>query len=289
MITAAAARDLVDDLIVNTGVIQATAMNGQTGSVTLYAEGSNAVKGNVAANKGRKSGTSTVEDSGVIDASGYGSGETGGTISILGDNVGILSGAIIDASGDAGGGTIKIGGDFHGQGTTPTALNTYVDANALIMANANTTGNGGNVVVWSDGNTWFLGNIIAEGGATSGNGGFVETSGHGYLDANGYVDLLALDGQKGTYLLDPATIEYLRQRHPGLRRHRRQHQPCQQPTTLARCQQPEQRTAHLRNHRHHGQRHRRLQHHHSGQQHRPCRWRARPDRRIERHLRRQHQ
>jgi hypothetical protein len=75
------------------------------------------------------------------------------------------------------------------------------------MANANTTGNGGNVAVWSDNNTWFLGNILAEGGALSGNGGFVETSGHGYLDADGYVDLLALNGQKGTYLLDPSTIE----------------------------------------------------------------------------------
>ena len=48
---------------------------------------------------------------------------------------------------------------------------------------------------------------MAEGGRLSGNGGFVETSGHGYLEAVGYVDLLALNGQKGTYLLDPASIE----------------------------------------------------------------------------------
>lgn len=215
-ITAAAARDLVNDLVVNTGVIQANAMNGTPGSVTLYAAGSNAVKNNVAANKGQTPGTSTVINSGIIDASGYGSGQTGGlpseasakggSISILADNVGIMSGSFIDASGDAGGGTIKIGGDFHGAGTTPTAINTYVDANALIMANANTTGNGGSVAVWSDGNTWFSGNILAEGGRNSGNGGFVETSGHGYLDANGTVDLMALNGQKGTYLLDPANI-----------------------------------------------------------------------------------
>ena len=179
---------------------------GSGGSITLFAPGSNAVAGNDAADKTGQA-TSTVQDFGTLEASGYGSGGTGGNITVLGDNVGIMSGALLDASGDAGGGYIKIGGDFHGAGTTPTALNTYVDANALIMANANTTGNGGNVVVWSDGNTWFEGNIMAEGGALSGNGGFVETSGHDYLDAGGYVDLLALNGQKGTYLLDPSTIE----------------------------------------------------------------------------------
>ncbi len=206
-LTAAAGNQIVNSLITNSGVIQAESVGQKNGKIVLYAEGSNAVKGNVAANKGVKQGTSTVINSGVLDASGYGNGQTGGNISVLGDNVGILNGSYLDASGDIGGGYIKIGGDFHGSGKTPTALNTYVDANSLIMANANTSGNGGNVAVWSDNNTWFLGNIMAEGGKNSGNGGFVETSGHGTLDAEGYVDLLALNGNKGTYLLDPSTIE----------------------------------------------------------------------------------
>ena len=139
-------------------------------------------------------------------ASGYGAGQTGGTISVLGDNVGIMSGALIDANGDAGGGTVKIGGDFHGAGATPTALNAYIDSNSLIMANANSTGNGGHVTVWSDNATQFLGNIMAEGGEQSGNGGYVETSGHGTLDAEGYVDLTAPKGAMGTWLLDPTNI-----------------------------------------------------------------------------------
>ena len=108
------------------GVIEAESIGSQNGQIVLYAEGSNAVPNNVAANKGQKQGTSEVLVSGTLDASGYGSGQTGGNISVLGDHVGILSGSLIDASGDAGGGTIKIGGDFHGQGTTPTALNTVV-------------------------------------------------------------------------------------------------------------------------------------------------------------------
>ena len=207
-LTAAAARSVVDSLVVNSGVIQAESVGTKTGKVKLYAEGSNALPGNATANKGKESGTSTVIDTGLIDVGGAKSGEKGGEIALLGDNVGIMQGAILDASGQAGGGYIKIGGDFHGVGTTPTALNTYVDPNAFILADAITTGNGGNIAVWSDGTTGFYGTISARGGLQNGNGGFVETSGHGYLDAQGFVDLTPQNpsGKKGTYLLDPTDI-----------------------------------------------------------------------------------
>jgi filamentous hemagglutinin family protein len=205
-LTAAAGRTIVHSLIDVAGELSAPAVAQHGGDIYIYAEGSNAVKGNVATNKGKRAGSSTVEVSGTLDASGYQTGQTGGTISVLGDNVGILSGALIDASGDAGGGTIRIGGDFHGQGTTPTALNTYVDSNSLIMANANTTGNGGNVTVWSDGNTWFGGNILAEGGLQSGNGGFVETSGKVILNMQGSVGASAPKGSAGTWLMDPEDV-----------------------------------------------------------------------------------
>ena len=205
-LTAAAGRSVVDSLITNSGVIEANSFQQQNGKIILYAEGSNAVKGNVAANKGQKSGSSTVLNSGTLDASGYGTGQTGGSISVLGDHVGILSGAIIDASGDAGGGTIKIGGDFHGAGTTPTAEATVVQSGATITADAITTGNGGNVAVWADNYTNFAGNIEARGGAQSGNGGFVETSGKQILTAVGNVDASAANGNGGTWLLDPNNI-----------------------------------------------------------------------------------
>jgi len=205
-LTAAAGNNIVNSLIEVSGKLSAPAVAQKDGKIFIYAEGSNAVKGNVIAGKGHKSGGSTVLIDGYLDASGYGAGQTGGTISVLGDNVGVMSGALIDASGDAGGGTIKIGGDFHGEGTTPTALNTYIDPNSLIMANANTSGNGGDIAVWSDDTTQFLGNILAEGGEQSGNGGYVETSGHGTLTASGYVDLTAPKGQMGTWLLDPNNI-----------------------------------------------------------------------------------
>jgi filamentous hemagglutinin family protein len=205
-LTAAAAGSLVNSLINMNGVIEARSVGDKTGEIVISADGSNAVAGNVAANKGVKQGNSTVLVSGVLDASGRNTGEHGGQVTVTGDNVALLSGSVIDASGDIGGGSVHVGGDFHGGGTTPTALNTYVDPNALIVADAVTQGNGGNVAVWADGNTWFYGSIFARGGANGGDGGFAETSGHGYLDAQGYVDLTAMNGNKGTYLLDPTDI-----------------------------------------------------------------------------------
>ena len=204
--TAAAAGSVINSLVNNTGVIRANSVGTVNGRVILYAEGSNAVQGNVSANKGKKTGSSKVLNSGTITASGYGAGETGGKISLLADNVGVLNGSLLDASGDTGGGYIKIGGDFHGQGATSTALNTYVDANAQIFANALTSGNGGNIVVWSDNYTNFAGTIYANGGSQSGNGGYVETSGHQVLALSGMAYASAPKGSMGTWLLDPEDV-----------------------------------------------------------------------------------
>ena len=145
--------------------------------------------------------------SGMINVANDKPGQTGGTIIISGNKVVLFAGTVLDASGDAGGGTILIGGNYHGAGPVPNATDTYVDPNAFIFANAITTGNGGQVAVWSNGITDFYGYIIAEGGALSGNGGYVETSGEAHLNAQGYVDLTAPNGIKGNYLLDPSSIE----------------------------------------------------------------------------------
>ena len=154
-LTAAAASNAVNSVVNNDGIIEANSIGSQNGVITLYAEGSNAVQNNVTANKGQKTGSSTVNVSGTLSAQGSNTGETGGSISVLGDNVNIQSGANINASGNTGGGTIQIGGDFHGQGITPTALATTVQANSSINADATNTGNGGNVTVWSDNYTNF--------------------------------------------------------------------------------------------------------------------------------------
>lgn len=202
-LTAAAGSNIINSLITVPGEIKTPAVSQQDGKILIYAEGSNAVVNNVAANKGQVQGSSTVQVSGTLDASGTGSGQTGGNITITGDHVGIMSGASINASGDAGGGTIQIGGDFHGQGATRRALYTYVDANTQINANATVSGNGGQVVVWSDINTVYDGNITAMGGPGGGNGGYVETSGKQILTMDGYVNASAPHGASGMWLMDP--------------------------------------------------------------------------------------
>lgn len=139
--------------------------------------------------------------SGTVDVTG----NTGGKVNILGNQIGVIN-ANITASGNFGGGEVLIGGDFQGNGTVPNATQTYIDANSLISADSTVTGNGGKVIIWSDNLTKFFGNITARGGTNSGDGGFVEVSGKNSLTFNGQVDTSAVNGNKGTLLLDPSTL-----------------------------------------------------------------------------------
>jgi len=130
----------------------------------------------------------------------------GGNIYILGNTIGILDQANLDVSGLTGGGNINIGGEYQGGGTLPTAETTIIGSNTHINADAILSGNGGNVIIWSDNYTNFLGNITAKGGINSGNGGFVEISGKQNLAFNGIVNVSALNGNDGTILFDPRNI-----------------------------------------------------------------------------------
>src|SRR5207248_1465188 len=113
---------------------------------------------------------------------------------------------VIDASGDTGGGTVLVGGDAHGANPdVQNAQQTVIGSDGIIRADAGTTGDGGRVIVWSDESTRFFGSISARGGAQSGNGGFVETSGRA-LQAFGRVDTSAPNGDGGEWLLDPTDI-----------------------------------------------------------------------------------
>ncbi len=243
-LTAAAGSQIVNSLITSSGELRAPSVGVHNGRILISAAGSNAVAGNI--NKGKKSGSSTVLVSGALDVSGRKTGERGGKLTVTGDNVALLAGTYIDASGyqglssttlggsisderiDAAGGDIQIGGDYLGQGSTPTALNLYVDQNVLVLNDSLYEGDAGRTIFWSDNNTSFYGNVYARalGGLginpltwnalsnqsltpdqqRSGMGGFVETSGHTHLDAGGYVDLTSSSGNRGTYFLDPTNI-----------------------------------------------------------------------------------
>ena len=132
-------------------------------------------------------------------------GDGGGTVQILGDQV-ILTGASIDASGRLGGGTVLVGGDYQGLGTVPTATVTVVDADSSIAADALQSGDGGKVIVWSDGTTQVGGQLSVRGGVQSGNGGFVETSGLQDLQLATTPDISAPMGRGGEWFIDPYNI-----------------------------------------------------------------------------------
>jgi filamentous hemagglutinin family protein len=189
ILAARSAGDLAATVVNNTGLIQATSVSRQNGVIRL--EGL---------------GTGVVASSGTIDASGRGAGETGGTVKLLGDKVGLMAGAVIDASGDAGGGSVLVGGNYQGQGPERNASFTFIDPTARIWADAVTTGDGGKVIAWADDTTRYYGSISARGGANGGNGGFVEVSGKDSLVFKGDVDTRAPHGATGMLLLDPANI-----------------------------------------------------------------------------------
>jgi filamentous hemagglutinin family protein len=148
--------------------------------------------------------TSGVAVSGTIDASSTVAGSTGGTVSITGGSV-ALSTATINASGAAGGGSVNVGGDHHGNGALANADFTSVSSDSQIHADALGDGNGGNVVLWSQQQTVFGGAISVRGSGT-GSGGNAEVSSHNKLEYSGTANLGAASGVGGTLLLDPATI-----------------------------------------------------------------------------------
>ena len=191
ILTANAAKTIVTNIINMDGIAQARSVGTTNGEIVL---------------DGGEAGI--VQVAGTLDASGKGAGQTGGTVKVLGDKVGLFDGARIDVAGDMGGGAVAVGGDFHGAGPDRNASATYVASSAVISADALTTGNGGQVAVWADGYTNFNGAISAKGGALGGNGGFVETSGklHLSVGSTATVDTSASKGTRGTWLLDPDSV-----------------------------------------------------------------------------------
>ena len=183
------AKGIVDNVINMDGVIQAQSFQQKNGKIIL----SGGSSGNVQVN-------------GTLDASGYGAGETGGTVHVLGENLNLLGATKIDTSGDFGGGEILVGGDYQGKGAVQNAQNNNVYSNAEFYADALTQGNGGRIIFWADRRTQFLGRLKARGGKLFGDGGFAEVSGKEELFFNGTADLSASNGKTGSLLLDPDTI-----------------------------------------------------------------------------------
>ncbi|MEC4718587.1 filamentous hemagglutinin N-terminal domain-containing protein [Noviherbaspirillum sp. CPCC 100848] len=131
----------------------------------------------------------------------------GGEIQVLGERVAINGDAQVNADGSQGGGSVLVGGDYLGK--NPSIMNSrhsFVGEDAVISASATDAGDGGKVIVWSDGATGVYGSIAAEGGPQSGNGGFVETSGAKLSVAGARISTSAPKGNAGSWLLDPTDL-----------------------------------------------------------------------------------
>jgi filamentous hemagglutinin family protein len=113
---------------------------------------------------------------GTLDASS--TVEAGGSVTVAGDRVTLGDSARLEASGQNGGGSIRVGGGY--QGNDPTVRNaqqTSVEAGATVRADAGERGPGGDIIVWADGTTRYEGAISARGGSEGGDGGFAEVLG----------------------------------------------------------------------------------------------------------------
>lgn len=184
LIAASGSLGLFGAVVRNSGIVSADSATLQGGRIVFKASQRAEVGGTVSAN-----------------------GTTGGVVQVLGDEVGIMDGATVTANGAHGGGTILVGGDYRGENPDiPNARVAYVAPSATISADAGEAGDGGKVIVWADDTARVYGSISARGGAQSGDGGFVETSGKRFLDVTRAADVSAPNGNGGTWLLDPYNI-----------------------------------------------------------------------------------
>src|SRR3990167_2351956 len=191
LVSAKAAEGVLDRAINMEGVAQARSIQQQGGDIIL----------------GGDPDAGVVRVAAKVDASGKNAGEKGGKVVITGHNILLDSAADIDASGDKVAGTIYIGGNYLGQGPLPNANATVMAPDAVLSADALTLGNGGEIILWSDAVTKAYGTINVRGGALGGDGGFIETSIHDFLDVAGLrVNTTAPYGATGTWLIDPRDI-----------------------------------------------------------------------------------
>lgn len=232
--------DLYSHAVNNEGIIEATSLDVGEGYIELSGNGGKVANSgtlDASGDTGHNGGQVTIRadeinNSGRVDVSGDSAGNVymraetihrqsgnsvidatsqvgnGGTVELYGQRVGLLDETRVDVSGESGGGTLLVGGDYQGGGDFRSEL-TIVGDQVQLVADAGSSGDGGKVIVWSDKATIYQGQIFARGGSGSGDGGFVEVSGKEDLQFVGQVDTSAANGSMGSLLLDPATITIL--------------------------------------------------------------------------------
>ncbi len=138
---------------------------------------------------------------GIVDVSG---GLRGGSGVFTSDEVEMNASVL--AQGFTEGGQITLGGGFQGSDDSIRESSlTVVGADATLDASA-TMGDGGQIIVWSNGDTLFQGDAIANANGPLGNGGLIEISGLENLTFGGSVSATSVGGQSGLVLFDPGNL-----------------------------------------------------------------------------------
>ncbi|MDR6853894.1 filamentous hemagglutinin N-terminal domain-containing protein [Variovorax guangxiensis] len=198
----------------NRGVLRADTLSSRNGEIVL--------------DSGSSAGGVTI-NGGLLSARGNESGLQGGTIDVTGRTILLQpyvppvaaavvplpnDSGIVDASGAAGGGRIRLHATAVGGNPQTGAI--AVAAGSRISADATIAGNGGDIRLLGERTLRAYGTITARGGPAGGNGGFIETSG-GYAvpagDNNGGIDLAGLstdasapNGTAGQWMIDPFDV-----------------------------------------------------------------------------------
>ncbi|MDR6534996.1 filamentous hemagglutinin N-terminal domain-containing protein [Variovorax soli] len=201
--------------VVNTrGVLRADTLSSRNGEIVL--------------DSGSSAAGVTI-NGGLLSAAGNGPGLKGGTIDVNGRTILLqpfvppasavvlpspYDSGIIDASGAAGGGHVAL--HAAAVGGNPQSGAIAVAAGSRISADGMVAGNGGDIRLLGERTLRAYGTITAKGGAASGDGGFIETSG-GYAvpagDNNGGIDVAGLrtdasapNGTAGQWMIDPFDV-----------------------------------------------------------------------------------
>nr|VFJ65232.1 MAG: filamentous hemagglutinin family N-terminal domain-containing protein [Candidatus Kentron sp. DK] len=195
LLTGRAAREVFTNVVNNEGLIRARRIENAGGVIRLAG------------------GDGVTRNSGALDATGENG--AGGRVEVSGEKITLADGASLDASGPTGGGTVRVGGGIRGEklaADIPNALETEVAEDVTITADATQAGDGGQVVVWADEKVTVEGELSARGGPEGGDGGYVEVSAKDmwrFANWAANVDVGALAGRAGTFLLDPDNITIL--------------------------------------------------------------------------------
>ncbi len=200
VLTSKAAGQLIDTVINQQGIIRAQGLIERNGEIILDGGDNGTVKvsgtldaGNTNQGLNSSSGSSNL---GLIASNGLNSS---GKISITGEKITIQNGATVTASGDTGG-TITIG-------DKQTTLQTTIEQNASVNAQALNNGNAGTINIFANMNNGTV-KVAGQLNATAlnnGDGGVIDTSAaHVKIADTAKISTKADNGKTGTWIIDPA-------------------------------------------------------------------------------------